>query len=1034
MNDNTIGELDIAVVAMAGRFPDAANINEFWDNLLAGKVSTYHATPQELEEAGIEPADNFINASLLLENKDKFDADFFGFSPKDAALMDPQIRQMLEVSWEALESAGYSQSHYEENIGHFAGMSMNSYLMRLVAQDPHQINNNILQARILNDKDFLSTWASYKLNLTGPVFTVQTACSSSLVAIHLACQSLLNGECEMALAGGVCIDGFDRLGYLHEEGSILSSDGKCRAFDAKASGTLSGQGIGMVLLKPLASAIEDRDQIYAVIKGSAINNDGANKLSYTAPNIDAQCKVICEALAVAEVDAETIGYVEAHGTGTKLGDPAEIRALTDAFRSYTEQKDFCAIGSVKSNIGHLDAAAGVAGFIKTALALKHGKIPPTLHVDTPNPQINFPETPFHVANKALAWPETQSPNRAGISSFAVGGTNAHIILEQPPEIPTDEYSRPWHNVMLSAKTASALERMKENLAVHIAKNKAQQLADMAYTLQIGRQDFEYRFSATCDSQKQLAEQLNSHHAGDCFFMQATEEKKDIVFLFPGQGSQYVGMGRELYQEEPVFKQHIDDCCTRLTAHLDIDLRQLIYAAPDAPDREQKSAQLNSQLSPQLRDTQYAQIALFITEYALAKLWMSWDVMPTKMIGHSIGEYVAACLSGVISLDDALKVVVLRGQLMNEMPAGSMLSVSLSAKELSAYLNDRLWHAVQNDEDMQVVSGAVEDIEALKQALDEKGIQNSRLHTSHGFHSGLMVDAATGLGKIMADIPLNAPNIPFASNLTGQWAEPDLVCQADYWAKQLRSTVRFSDNIQLLKQDVTPAICLEVGPGNVLCSLVKKQLAKTSMVVASLPNAKAAHTEQLTLTQAMGKMWCAGAKVDWTKYYADEMRNRICLPTYPFEKKRYWFNDKTSELTSTENSDVTDGSSLNADPLNETPLNLTAERPMGLSPFVAPDTEVQQKLAVHWGQVLGYQPVGIYDSFYDAGGHSLMAVSLLAKINKEFGLELSIKELLETYTIAELSSVIEAQQWLSTTSGKTGAVENTDNSELERLEL
>ncbi|MBD1942157.1 type I polyketide synthase, partial [Coleofasciculus sp. FACHB-712] len=664
----------IAIIGMSGRFPGAKNVEEFWQNLRDGVESISVFTNEELIDAGIAPGlldnPNHVKAGAVLEDVEFFDASFFGFNPKEAEMTDPQHRIFLECAWEALENAGYDTQRCESRIGVYAGASLNNYLSFNLNRD--QIGSaDSFQKLIGNDKDFLTTRVSYKLNLKGPSLTVQTACSTSLVATTLACQSLLNYQCDMALAGGVSIRVPQKTGYLYQEGGILSPDGHCRAFDADAQGTIIGNGVGVVVLKRLEDAIADGDRIHAVIKGSAINNDGSEKVGYTAPSVNGQADAIAEAIALAGVDPETITYIETHGTGTRLGDPIEITALSNVFGANTEKKNFCAIGSVKTNIGHLDAAAGVTGLMKTVLALKHKLIPPSLNFKQPNPEIDFANSPFYVNTQLTEWKANATPRRAGVSSLGIGGTNAHVVLEEAPTVKASSSSRPWQLLVLSAKTESALETATANLAAHLKQHPDLNLADVAYTLQVGRRAFEHRRILVCQTVEELVNQLETPHPQKVLthFQEPTE--RSIAFMFPGQGAQYVDMGRELYQTEPIFREQVDRCAALLQPHIGMDLRSLLY--PNQPNPEAAAEKL--------KQTCFAQPALFAIEYALAQLWMSWGISPQAMLGHSIGEYVAACFAGVMSVEDALALVAIRGRLMQQMPAGAMLAVSLPEAEV-----------------------------------------------------------------------------------------------------------------------------------------------------------------------------------------------------------------------------------------------------------------------------------------------------------------------------------------------------------------
>jgi non-ribosomal peptide synthase protein (TIGR01720 family) len=876
----------IAIIGISGRFPGANNVAEFWHNLQAGIESISQLTDEDLLAAGIAPNclddSNYVKAGGVLEDIDLFDAAFFDVNPKEAEITDPQHRLFLEYAWEALESAGYDSNRCESRIGVYAGASLNNYLSFDLNSD--QVGSaQSYQKLIGNDKDFLSTRVSYKLNLTGPSLTVQTACSTSLVAITLACQSLINYQCDMALAGGVSIRVPHKTGYLYQPGGTLSPDGHCRAFDAQAQGTTVGNGVGVVLLKRLEDAIADGDHIYAVIKGWAINNDGSQKVGYTAPSVDGQAEAIAEAIMLAGVEPETISYVEAHGTGTTLGDPIEIAALTKVFRASTDKKGFCAIGSVKTNIGHLDAAAGVTGLIKTALALKHQQIPPSLNFEQPNPQIDFDNSPFYVNTKLTQWKPELSPRRAGVSSLGMGGTNAHVVLEEAPVVEKQgsrgagEQGRKYHLLVISAKTESALETATDNLTQHLVQHPDLNLADVAYTLQLGRKEFNYRRILVCEDiqdavnalQNRAYQQIFTHYQEPC--------DRPITFMFPGQGSQYVNMGKELYQTESAFRESVDRCCSILQPLLSLDLRAVIY--PQESDT--KTAQ------EKLTQTSVTQPALFVIEYALAQLWMSWGISAGAMIGHSIGEYVAACLAGVMSLKDALTLVAMRGRLMQQLPSGSMLSIPFSEAEVKPLLNENLSLAASNAPSSCVVSGTHGAIDALSEQLLAQGIECRRLYTSHAFHSQMMEPILQAFIAEAKKVTLNPPQIPFISNLTGTWITAQEATDPNYWASHLRQTVKFADGISVLLQEPN-RILLEVGAGRTLCTFVKQQAGVSQQpILSSLRHPKEEQADVVFLLNTLGRLWFFGVAIDWSSFYGSERRYRIPLPTYPFERQRYW---------------------------------------------------------------------------------------------------------------------------------------------------
>ncbi len=889
-----IRDSDIAIIGMVGRFPGANNVETLWNNLRDGVESISRFSDVELIAAGIDPKllsqPNYVKANGLLENVDLFDANFFGFTAKEAETVDPQHRLFLECAWEALENAGYDPETYQGAIGVYAGTGTNSYLYsNLVPMMQHLDATVAFQVFLGNDKDFVATRTSYKLNLKGPSINVSTACSTSLVVVHLASQSLLSGECDMVLVGGVSVRVPQKIGYLYQQGMIYSPDGHCRAFDAQSQGTIGGNGVGVIVLKRLTDAIADGDYIHAVVKGSAINNDGAMKVGYTAPSVEGQAAVIAEAQAIAEVDAETITYIEAHGTATDLGDPIEIAALTKAFRQSTDQKGFCAIGSLKTNVGHLDAAAGISGVIKTVQALKHKQIPPSLHFEIPNPKIDFANSPFYVNAKLSEW-EAIAPRRAGVSSFGIGGTNAHVILEEAPAIAPSGESRPYQLLLLSAKTATALNQAQTNLASYLQANINElNLADIAFTLKLGRQAFEHRRMVICENTSakiQDAIAALSINDPQKVFSQFTELKtRPVTMMFSGQGSQYVGMGQELYRHEPVFQEHLDRCCDLLIPHLGLDLRQILYP----------EASRVAEAKEQLQQTAIAQPAIFAIAYALAQLWIAWGVKPQSMIGHSIGEYVAACLAQVFSLEEAIKLVAARGRLMQQLPAGAMLAVSLSETEVATFLSPDIAIAALNTPSSTVLSGNLAAIAKLETQLEAKNLDYRRLHTSHAFHSAMMEPMLPDFLALLETVDFQTPQTPYISNVTGAWITKTEATDPQYWLQHIRQKVRFGEGLQQILKE-PEALLLEVGAGKTLNTLARQQILRSPLninILSSLPHPQDPQSDLAFLFTTLGQLWLAGVPIDWASFYIDEDRHRLPLPTYPFERQSYWIEAKHS---------------------------------------------------------------------------------------------------------------------------------------------
>jgi phthiocerol/phenolphthiocerol synthesis type-I polyketide synthase E len=872
----------IAIIGMAARIPGARGLDAFWRNVREGVETLETFTDADLDAARVDPAlrsrAGYVRRGSPLEEADHFDDGFFGFSPREAQIVDPQQRVFLECAWEALEHAGHAGAVAGQPVGVYAGSGTNSYLVsQLLANPPFLASAGGYQLMVGNEKDFLATRVSYKLDLRGPSMTVQTACSTSLVAVTLACRALQRGECDLALAGGVTILFPQRAGYLYEEGMILSPDGHCRPFDERARGTRGSSGAGVVVLKRLADALADRDTIHAVILGAAVNNDGAGKAGYTAPSIEGQAEAIATAQALSGIDPRTIGFLEAHGTGTPLGDPIEIAALTRVFRASTPDVGFCRLGSLKANVGHLDAAAGVAGLIKAVLVLKNRELPPLVNFQSVNPQLALDTSPFVASAAGGPWlpPDDGTPRRAAVSSFGIGGTNAHVVLEEAPPAPRIPQVRGAHLIVLSAKTPTALDSATAALAGRLRTSLDLSLADVAWTLQSGRQAFPHRRAVVARGAAHAWDLLGQPQRPPVLTALFPGGTPPVTFLFSGQGSQHVGMGAGLYRVEPVYRAAIDRCAAVLEPHLGLDLRALLFGSPD---------------DPAIDETRITQPALFATEYALASLWQSWGIAPAAMLGHSIGEYVAAHLAGVLSLEDALGLVAARGRLMQAQPPGSMAAVPLAAPDLERFLREApgVEIAAVNGPGLCTVSGPDEAIQALLRRLEATGIEARRLHTSHAFHSAMMEPALAPFLALLEKVPLSPPRIPYVSNLTGTWITATQASSPAYYAQHLRHAVQFEAGVQLLGAD-PGAILLEVGPGNALASLARVGLGKDGArrAIPSLPHPRERRADEEAMLEAAGRLWIAGVAVDWKGLHAGEEPHRVPLPTYAFERKRHF---------------------------------------------------------------------------------------------------------------------------------------------------
>ncbi len=890
-NRSGVAETDIAIVGMSGRFPGARDVETFWQNLLEGRESIRRYSREELEAAGVPAASladpAYVPAGAPLEEMELFDAGFFGFSPLDASILDPQHRHFLECCWEALESAGHDPQRFEGSIGVFGGSGHNAYLPYNLLTNPDLVARLgfFLLRHTGNDKDFLSTRVSYCLDLHGPSVNVQTACSTSLVAVHLACQSLLNGECDMALAGGVTLEQPHRRGYRHAEGEILAPDGHCRAFDARAAGTVFGSGAGVVVLRRLDDALADRDCVLAVIRGSAVNNDGAGKVGYMAPSVDGQAEAISEALAMADVPVESIGYVEAHGTGTAIGDPIEIAALTQAFRARTQARGFCAIGSVKTNIGHCDTAAGVASLIKAVQAVREGALPPSLHYEAPNPAIDFESSPFRVNAERTAWERGATPRRAGVSSLGVGGTNAHVVLEEAPPAVTAEPGRPWQLLPLSARSPAAVQAAADRLADHLRRHPDLPLADVAWTLQTGRRGFAERRALAARSVEEAVAALESDDPARLGSGRASDAERPVAFLFPGGGAQHPAMGRGLYESEPVYRAEIDAGLALLEPDHRDAIRRLLFPAPGEAEDAAAAFERPSLQLP----------ALFLTEMALAKLWISWGVRPQALAGHSMGENTAACLAGVFRFEDALALVTLRGRLFERVPAGGMLSVPLAPEELEPLLGSELDLGAVNAPDLCVASGPLHALEVLETRLAEGEIDSRRIRIEIAAHSAMLEPILAEWSAFLAGLSLRPPEIPFVSNVTGTWIRDDEATDPAYWTRHLRSCVRFADDVATLLEDPR-RVLLEVGPGRTLATLARGNAAQgpDHVTVASLRHPEEDTPDEQFTLQRLGELWACGVEVDWPSLHGEERRSRVPLPTYPWEHQRHWI-EPGSEL-------------------------------------------------------------------------------------------------------------------------------------------
>jgi amino acid adenylation domain-containing protein len=952
---------------------------------------------ETVDAAAMTKLPNYVRARSVLEGVDEFDAAFFGMYPAEAELADPQHRLFLECAWEALEDAGCDPENGNRAIGVFAGCSPSTYFLANVCKDRDFIDKYTGGYQVGNyptmlgaNTDFLSTRVSYKFNLRGPSFTMHAGCATSLLAVSQACQSLAAYQCDVALAGGASITLPQKRGYLYDEGGMVSPDGRCRPFDANAQGTVFGSGVGAVVLKRLEDALADGDQICAVIRGWGVNNDGSGKVGFTAPSVEGQAAAIAMAQAVAGTPANTITYIEAHGTATPLGDPVEFAGLTKAFRLQTEAKGFCGLGSVKSNVGHLDVAGGVAGLIKTALALRHKQIPPTLYFERPNPRIEMAESPFYVVSKLTTWPQGATARRAGVSAAGVGGTNVHLIVEEAPPAPVAHDDNRPQVLVLSAKSETALDAQAANLAEYLRSNPEASLRNVAYTLQSGRRQFEHRCMLVAENAADAAAVLSAprDHRNRIVRSSAKHNNQNVAFLFPGQGAQYAGMGAGIYRQYAPFRNQVDRCAAIAEKQLGFDLRKWLY--PD-PDRLEEAASA-------MQETAVAQAAIFTTEYALAQLWMESGIQPSTMIGHSVGEFVAACIAGVFSVDQALNIIVARGRLMQNLPGGLMLAVRLPEREVAGLLNGSLSMAAVNGPSLCVASGPADRIERLEEQLRGRAAQFRRLPARHAFHSAMMDPIIEPFTEVVRQVPLRSPKIRYVSGLSGSWVTDRECTDPSYWARHFRQTVRFSEGIQLLRKS-GPAVLLEVGPGHTLSTLARQHPGDDSQrVVESLPDSPQSADEPAILN-ALGQLWLAGVRPRWESVHSKSVR-RVSLPTYPFERKRFWIAAPRSASLPTSDSPVIESS-----PMSQTQSTISAPiAPNRQEWLIASVLGVLEDLSGLTGEALDTDK-----TFLELGLDSLFLTQLTQAVHAKWNVRISFRQIMDDCgSIAALASYLDRQ--------------------------
>jgi acyl transferase domain-containing protein len=1000
---------DVAVVGVGCRFGGVVGVDGFWSLLVGGVEGLRRFGVSELSGVdgfgGAEGVTGLVPVKGFFPGADLFDAEFFGFSPGDAAVLDPQQRVFLECSWEALEDAGLPPGDGGGVVGVYAGSSAGTYLLRSLRE--LAARPDFMEIALGNDKDQLAGRVCYKLGLSGPAVVVQTACSTSLVAVHLAVQGLLAGDCDVALAGGVSLSFPAVDGYVYSPDGINASDGHCRSFDALADGTVPGDGVGVVVLKLLDDAVRDGDRVRAVIKGSAINNDGAGKVGYTAPSVAGQAAVIGAALGVAGVTPDSIGYVEGHGTGTALGDPVEVAALTRAYRGAGAGggggSQWCGLGSVKSNLGHLDAAAGIAGFIKTVLALEHEVIPASLHITDPNPAMQLPQTPFYLTSEATPWPRSEGrPRRAGVSSFGIGGTNAHVILEEAPTTPTPTPTGAGAGagagreelVVLSARTPAALDEVTERFCRHLREHPDLDLADVAHTLQTRRKHLDHRRYAVGSTHHDILEQLTTP-APDT----RGSQPAPIALLFPGQGAQHPAMAAHLYASEPTFRADIDACCDLTDPALRTDLRTALL---DPSTRAGVGARID--------DTDVAQPALFAIEYATARLWQHWGVQPAALLGHSLGEYVAACIAGIFTLPDALTIITHRGRLMHDTPPGAMLAVELPEPDL--HLPDQLHLAAVNAENLCVVAGPEPAITTYQQRLHDHHVTTRRLHTKHAFHTPAMHTAAQRLGRLLTTIPAKAPSIPIVSDTTGTWLTPEQATDPAYWTAHTLQPVRFHQALSTLLSHTL----IEAGPGHTLTRLARRH-PHTHLALPTLhhptntntTNSDTTNSDTATIHHTIGTLWQTHHPITIPQHPHQPNRppRHTPLPTYPFQHHSHWNTD------------------LAGPPPPDTQPHKPTTPPHHHQQHTTP---LEHDLTTIWTQLLGTtNPIHPTDDFFHLGGHSLLGTRLIAQLTERYHIPIRLRDLFAAPTVRGLAATITALQELPVAG--TGGSDDDEEGEL-----
>lgn len=966
-------ENSLAIIGMSGRFPKSNNINEYWDMICKGAEGITFLSKDTLKEFMVDDKEinspNYVPATAILEGYEKFDNIFFDINNREAELMDPQHRLFLQTCWEVLEISGYCSNKTDSVIGVFGGSSMNSFMIHNLMNNREFVDKHEALQHIFvhgNMNDYLCTRVSYKLNLKGPAMTIQTACSTSATATYLACQSLLNYDCDIALAGGVSVKIPQYAGYKVVDGGIFSTDGHCKAFDDNCTGTIFGNGVGVIALKRLSDAISDNDNILAIIRGFGINNDGSSKVGYTAPSVEGQRDAILQAIDFAEVNPEEIGYVEMHGTGTRLGDLIEISAIDSAYKQYTNNNGYCPIGSVKANVGHLNAAAGIASIIKTALIVERGIIPPQAAFETPNKEIAFEKTPFYVNTKLKKWDDTK--RIAGVSSFGIGGTNVHFIIENFVDDKQYSDESNYNNIItVSAKTNDSLLNNAQRLRDYLIRDDNINLTNVSKTLLFGRMNFDYRIAFNATSKDEVVQKLDIKISNDN--IENLTKNRKIAFLFPGQGIQYPDMFKDLYNSSKWIRNSADKYFNILKEKADFDVE------------EHKFFENNT------NDTKVVQPILFIWEYIISEYLIKLGIIPNIVLGHSLGEYVAACVSKIMKVEDAIDILITRGRLTSKSPEGRMLSVYLSDNEINKYIDENISLSVINSDRNCVISGDILNIEKIKELLIKDQVDYVELKNTRAFHSHLLNPYFNEFANYVNRFELSEPEIELISNVTGKYADSE-ICTGAYWAKHLCDVVKFKDCAkELIKND--NLVIVEIGT-DMLQKLISYQMPKKPKAISVIPKSKSTQRESSKLFDTITFLWELGYEIEWKELLEDfnygMNYKKTPLPTYSFDYQTFCLGEKAPENNCESSNNINNRKRLSSE-------------------YAPPNNEIEADCIKMWEEALGVSNIGIDDDFFEIGGHSLIATQIFTEIREIFDVQIKLSQISSNPTVRMLAAVI-----------------------------